>query len=543
MTTQNSQLQVFRGSWNEDLENTFFDVNRDGLPTASVESFFIQSDGSNIFMVRGSARIDRFLLTAPWRMELFEVIQQDRFTITEDATPTGLFFKDDGTKMFVVGQTTKTIYEYTVVIPWTPSSIVDSPVSLSLSVVTNDVDQCAFSRDGDFFYITDGVSVYGFPLPTPWDVTSNVSNVSFTPPSGDNVDSVTFKREGDKMYLGDATAGIITEYDLSTVNDVTTAIANGNTLVSGIPPHDIFFKPTGLEFFIGDVAVGASLIKFHLDTAWNIQTASHFLNSVDVPSDNNRGMAFKPDGLKMYLAERDNDVIREFSMTAPWNINTATAGSTFDILSIESSVSNLWWKPDGTRLYIIGTSNSTVIQLNASTPYDVSTLSDPAISFSPAIGSLLGLFFRDDGNKMYLSATDDTVREYDLTNWDITTLVEVGNKDFTPVGPSIQAIFFKFDGTQLFSMSFSTRLITRTTLTTPWDIESAVFDTTDAFSTAPNVASPLSMFVRYDAEKIFVGGLVDTVFSYDLLQEFNKSLITDFGDELVTDLGDQLVFA
>jgi len=539
MTSQNNQLQVFKGAW-EELENAVITDNE--MPISSnPRSFFIKPDGTEIFVVSNTNVIQPRPLSIPWDLNTLGAVV-NAFTITDDAFPVGLFFKDDGTKMFVVGQSTKRIYEYTLVIPWDPSSIVASPVSISLSAVAGFVLQCAFSRDGDFLFITNNVSVYSFPLPTPWDVTSNVSNVSFTPVSG-NVDCVTFKREGDKMYLGDQSSITVTEYDLSTVYDITTATLSGNTFTfpPALKPTDIFFKPDGIEFFL--LSAVMVITKYNLDTSWNIATASHFLNNLTVTSNDIRGVSWRPDGLKMYFAERDTDLIREFITPTPWNITTAVAGSTFDISLIESNISDLWWKPDGTRLYIIGIDIPfTLIQLNASTPFDVSTLSDSGISFAIGVGgNPVGLFFRDDGNKMYLSTFQGDIREYNLTAWDITTLALDTVKDITPVNP--QAVFFKYDGMQLYVLDFTTQSVIRFELSTRWSIATAVpMEAFDISSQFP--AAPLGMFVRYDGEKMFVGGSggVLTIFSYDLSSKFNNTLINELGDELVNELGEFLVY-
>jgi len=540
MTSQNTPLQVFKGAWKE-LENTLLTDNDNFNTSSNAQSFFTRPDGRLSFTTNSLVgSIDSLPYTIPWDVATLGGTV-NFFLITEDATPRGLFFKDDGTKMFVVGQTTKSIYEYVLPVPFDVTSIVDTPVSLSLSAVTNPVNQCAFSRDGDFLYITDGTSVYGFPLPTPWDVTSNVSNVSFTPGGGDNVDSVVFKREGDKMYLGDVAIRLITEYDLSTINDVTTATPNGNTLTTDEDPLDFTFKPTGLEFFTTAVS---TMKKYHLDVAWNIQTASYFENSLAMTSTDVRGITWRPDGLKMYTAERDTNVIRELSTPNPWNMSMAVAGSTFDISLIESDVSDLWWKPDGTRLYIIGdTFPFVVIQLDASTPFDVSTLSDSGISFplSLIVANVpAGLFFRDDGNKMYISTSGGDILEFNLTAWDITTLALLTTVNFSP--RSLQAIFFKYDGMQFYTIDLSTQTVERFILSVPWDISTASV-TADMFDVSAQFPSlPFGLFVRYDGEKMFVsGGTVTDAFSYDIQLEFNNSLITNLGDELVTDLGELLV--
>jgi len=246
--TQNRLLEVFKGGW-EQLEHATFTDNVVSLPTTSAGTFCIKPDGTELYVLDDDV-VKTFPLAIPYDPNSLGSLG-NTFTVTDDADPFGVDFKDDGTKMFIGGRDSKVMLEYAVPVPFDVSSIVASPVSLSLSAITGALNASTFSRDGDFLFAMDLNTVYSFPLPTPWDITSNVSNTSFNPPTIDIIFSVTFKREGDKMYLVDGIIACVVEFDLSTIYDITTAVANGNILnLTPVIPFDTSFRSNGLEFFI-----------------------------------------------------------------------------------------------------------------------------------------------------------------------------------------------------------------------------------------------------------------------------------------------------
>ena len=63
---------------------------------------------------------------------------------------------------------------------------------------------------------------------------------------------------------------------------------------------------------------------------------------------------FKPDGTKMYLLGDDSDDITEFSLSTAWDISTLSATATFSVGNEISNVSGLWFKPDGTKMWAFG---------------------------------------------------------------------------------------------------------------------------------------------------------------------------------------------
>jgi len=548
--TQNRLLEVFKGGW-EELENAVFTDN-EGTVSATSDpiSFFIRPDGTQLFVLRSDV-VETYPLSIPWDPNSIGTLG-NVFPIPggDDNDTSGLAFKDDGTKMFVGGNQNTIMLEYVLPTPWDVSSIVASSVQISLSAVTDPILNIKFSRDGDFFFVVDGTLVYSFPLPTPWDITSNVSNTSFNP-GLTFIITLAFKREGDKMYLSDIVSDIVTEYTLSPVNDITSAVPNGNTLdvdAIGINIADIAFRSNGLEFFTFEAS--GEITRLHLDDQWDISTASFFTNSVT--SIDAQSIFWKPDGTLFFnVISSASDRIQEFTMiTRPWNQTDAIVTDSFNLIGIANVPRGIWVNPEGTICMIADAFTDSIVRLNMSTGWSLSAMSDPGISrdlpsLVPGLTSPSGIAFTKDQLTFYVTDTvTDTVYQFTVpTKLDIVNAVYTGNfLDLTSFG-DITDIKLKPDDNLMYVSDNTGDNILLFRLPADGNVSNAVL--LQELPVGFLESNLQGFFIREnDGKKIWILGLSSNlVQSMDMTLEFNNSIITDFGDEIVTDLGESIVFA
>lgn len=258
------------------------------------------------------------------------------------------------------------------------------------------------------------------PPPSGWDLsTAAYSGVSFsvaaqeTTPTG-----VAFKSDGTKMFIIGQIGDDINEYALSTPWNVSTASFTTNTSVAAqtTAPNDLFFKPDGLKAY---VCSANSIFEYNLSSAWNIATLTYSGNSFSVSAQESstRGLFFKPDGTKLYIIGSVAVKAFEYNMSSAWDITTASySGNNFSTAAQDSSARCLFFKPDGTKMFVLGGSNSAVYEYSVSSAWDVTTASY-VTSFSVVSqdSAIQGLFFKSDGTMMFVvgSATD-TVFAYTL---------------------------------------------------------------------------------------------------------------------------------
>jgi sugar lactone lactonase YvrE len=218
-------------------------------------------------------------------------------------------------------------------------------------------------------------------------------------------------------------------------------------------PSGLFFKPDGTKMYVCGTT-GDDVNEYDLSTAWDITTAAYLQNfSVATQDTAPTGVFFNSDGLQMYIVGQSSDAVQEYALSSAWDISSATHTQSFSVAAQDTSPQDLFFKPDGTKMYVLGQTGDDVNEYSLSTPWDISTASyvqNFVVTTQDAAPT--GLFFKSDGTKMYIcGSASDSVNEYNLSSaWDISTaryfqLFPVGSQDGTPNG-----IFFKSDGLKMY---------------------------------------------------------------------------------------------
>jgi DNA-binding beta-propeller fold protein YncE len=327
--------------------------------------------------VTGSAGddVNEYNLSVPWSVST-SVFLQLKLISAQDTSPQGLFFRDDGLKMYIMGQDSDNVYEYNLSTAW--------------DVTT---------------------AIYTFPTTDYYSVAAQVPNPK----------DLFFKPDGTKMYVLDetgATSDDVNEYDLSVPWEISTAAFLQLFSVSAqeASPEGLFFKPDGTKMYVIG-GTGDDVNEYNLSVPWDISTASFLqLFSVAAQEITPQGVFFKPDGTKMYVIGTTGDDVNEYNLSVAWDVSTAVFLQLFSVSAQETSPTGLFFKPDGTKMYVIGTTGDDVNEYNLSVAWDVTTASFVQL-FSVASVEITptGLFFKPDGKQMYIiGETSDAIWSYDL---------------------------------------------------------------------------------------------------------------------------------
>lgn len=414
--------------------------------------------------------------------DIDEMVHVSNFSVaSQEATPRGLFFKSDGTKMYVIGNTGDDVNEYALSTAWDPTSAT----------------------------FTHSFSV----------------NSQETAPTG-----IHFKPDGTKMYITGNTGDDINEYDLSTAWDVSTASYNQNFSVASQEtlPSDLWFKPDGTKMFMNGPTNDA-VFEYDLSTAWDISTASYSQSfSLAATEANSRGMCFNEDGTGMWICGLSGDGIDEYSLSTAWDVSTAThvqylqisigISSAGTCATGESGPTAIFFKPGGDVFYVCGTGLDTIHTLKLGIKY---------LYVGAKEATLNGLFFKSNGTKLYIMGrSSDSIHEYDLsTAWDVSsgTFNQTRSlKSDNSVMTAPQGCFFKSDGTKLYVTGSTSDVVAEYDLSTAWDISTMSHN--QNFSVATQEATPNAVFFKDDGTKMYVtGNTSDTVFEYDLSTAWDVS--------------------
>jgi len=191
-----------------------------------------------------------------------------------------------------------------------------------------------------------------------------------------------------------------------------------------------------------------------------------------------RGLFFKPDGYKMYLIGTTGDDVNEYDLTVPWDVSTATFLQLFSVSAKETSPRSIFFSDDGTRMYTMGATGQCVDQWYLSTAWDVTSASwVREFSVTSQETAPRGLHFKDDGTKMFIvGTTDSAVVEYALsTAWDISTASYTQEFAVTSQSPDPHDLHFNSDGTILYIIDPTNDRVYQYTLTTGWDVSTASY--------------------------------------------------------------------
>ena len=262
----------------------------------------------------------------------------DSFDVsTQEANSAGVVFNNDGTKMFVIGNTGDDVNEYTLTTPFDVSTATFNDFNgngRGFRVKTEDSvpTGVAFNNDGTKMFVMgfNGNEVNEYTLTTGFDVSTASFVDSFSVATEDvNATDLAFNNDGTKMFVVGDAGNDINEYTLTTGFDVSTASFVDSFSVAGEEalPGGVAFNNDGTKMFVVGTA-GDDVNEYILTTGFDVSTAA-FLDSFSVATQDilPTGITFNNDGTKMFVVGNDGDDINEYTLSCPFKV---TASSTCD---------------------------------------------------------------------------------------------------------------------------------------------------------------------------------------------------------------------
>lgn len=393
-----------------------------------------------------------------WNIGAIGATEANSGALTEEATPNAMAFKPDGLKVYIIGTTDDTIYQYPLSVAWDVSTI--GAVEANSGVLTEDANPRAivFKPDGLTVYVIGSTNrtIYQYPLSIAWDI----SSIGATDGNSGSLASeeatplgMAFKADGTKVYIIGLNTDTIFQYPLSTAWDISS--------------------------------IGAT------------EANSGILTDDDVPSE----IIFKPDGTKVYVSGNGTDTIYQYALSTPWEIDTiGTSEANSGTIAEEGSPQAIAFKPDGLKFYVIGTSNDTIYQYPVEE--SASALTDGAATTNRATNGI-----SDPGAGVFVvgvqEANDGLIANHQLTGGDFTEhvwgltliaadLADADTLDFrlllngSPITATVTPRITVAAGTIAATTAFSgtATLVTTATLKIP---STTAFAASGSLSTIPSV--------------------------------------------------------
>ena len=194
--------------------NVSFSVAAQGTSPADIA---FKTDGTKVYVLDNGGSVFQYSLSTAWNLSTASYDSVSFSVTSEDAAPTSLAFKSNGTKMYVVGSANDTVYQYSLSTAWNLSTA--SYDSVSFSVATEELvpQALAFKSNGTKMYVMGSAEdkVFQYSL-TAWDLsTASYDSVSFSVAGQDSGPTgLAFKSNGTRMYVVGDGSDTVYQYSL-----------------------------------------------------------------------------------------------------------------------------------------------------------------------------------------------------------------------------------------------------------------------------------------------------------------------------------------
>lgn len=316
----------------------------------------------------------------------------------------------------------------------------------------------------------------------------------------------------------------LTKNSGSTVTELCKAripVSDGSTLWFSSESGKIWREIAGVWSLVYTLALGL----------FDILTAIYSEKFIDVSAKTTQPIAVLGNsGAKMFVLEYTSNEIHDYDLSTAYDVSTAVFDSTFSINSQVTSARSFFVRANGTKYFVCSASAVFAYTLTA---WDVSTsvYATETFSFAAQTSNCQGIWFKDDGTKMYVAGgqTPGTVYQYTLgTPWDVST-ASYDTVSFTFSGGTTAGNAFAFneDGSKLYFASTGTiRGIMQYTVATPWSLASVTYDNKNLLLRSTTTGAGghliLHIFFRSNGENMYLSQA-----NLGLVRQYNLSIITE----------------
>jgi hypothetical protein len=452
----------------------------------------------------------------------------NQFVFSQDSSPTAISFKDDGTKMYIVGVANDRIYQYTLSTAWNVATATyDNISSANVNAQDGVMSDIQFKDDGTKVYLvgSNNKRAFQYSLSEAWNIGTlsydNIAspNIAATGNGSMNVDSLIITPNGNVVFYSNDSDNKIIRHTLSGSWNIGTSTFGNDKITTDFIVHDrIQTIPIGTSLVIGDdgkklysiqeyTSYSFIILQTNLNSSWNILDMelgiskvssnnkiyyNHNLGSVynneatlklpiatkfPLDSTSVSDLYFKSDGTKLYVLQDrgSTGAVVEYDLPVAWELNPYSPypGYKFEYFGYsyspnwdgaQATFSGFYFKPDGTKLYAVARTDANVYQYSLQVPWKLSSAVFDGFTVNTPLSTPYDIYFKDDGTKMFISGTNaasatacTSIRQYNLSSaWNIasatsggavTTLTTTANSFNHVQGSSIA---FKYDGTKLY---------------------------------------------------------------------------------------------
>ena len=273
---------------NGSYDSVSFSVSsQESAPT----SIIFNNDGTKLFVVGFiNKTIYQYSLPTPFVLTGMSYDSINVSVNSQDTNPQSIKFNNDGTKLFVVGVTSKRIYQYSLPTPFILTGMSYDSISFSVNSQDTSPTSITFNNDGTKLFVvgSSNDTIYQYSLPTPFVLTGmSYDNISFSVNSQDtSPTSITFNNDGTKLFMVGSSNDTIYQYstseilfDLTLTSPITALADDVLSVYPSAYPYDTLTMESQQFAVTGDNA----LVKLYTEDINNPLDLKYqvFINGVE----------------------------------------------------------------------------------------------------------------------------------------------------------------------------------------------------------------------------------------------------------------------
>ena len=385
---------------NKRLDNIF----SIGTADAYVRGVEFNNDGTKMYLIGfGDDNIQQFSLSTAYAVgtasyDFYYSLSADGIT-----TPYNMRWNNDGTKFFVVNYGADSVVEYSVSHAYDVTETVTEGTNYDVSSYETNPLDVAFNADGTKMFVIGNGSdkIHEWTLSTGFDLSSTVSYVSGTSLGMTDPSAFDFSPDGTLMAVVDYGTDNLKGFTLSTGFDSSTISAtqaidlsndrwasgpsaSGSNYLTNywLIPNGCRFNSDGTTITIMDrynssydKAISVPLLVPYDVRGFADGTVDAYAEGVG----SSNTIRFSRDGKKFYIMDHSDDRIYQWSLHTPYVLGRGSTTAVYDGTSTnlssnaDSAQYSFDWTPDGKGIFVCGNSTDTISFWEVATPFDVTS--------------------------------------------------------------------------------------------------------------------------------------------------------------------------
>jgi sugar lactone lactonase YvrE len=387
-------------TWTSQLTNLHDDIDGSGSDSSRL-GFEFNNDGTKLYIIGyGQDEIHQFSVSTAYSLNRSDLSYDGEFDTPGMTAPTGVRWKPDGTKFYVSGFNTDDIKEFSVSTPFDITSTVTELNEFYVGSQETSPRDVAFNADGTqmFVFGSTGDDISEYELTTGYDTTT-ASYVRAVKVGSTSVSGGDFNNDGTQLTVPDSATDSLYIYSLTSAYDITT-----------------LSTPTVISMSESELAFSGTSDRRMGMASYFMRRVRYIKNGTELALLDSNTNTDKINAVPLKVSNDATTLVLGY-------VDTATVGATVP--------SGIRFSPDGLKIFVLDNSDDKIYQWSLDYPYTLSpNLStydgaSTSISTGAADDAPTGFDFTPTGLGMYvLGNYTDNISYFTLSSkHDVTSTI------------------------------------------------------------------------------------------------------------------------